>query len=355
MYRLINALAAGPWLLFVLLAFAAPASAREPEVMVVGNSIAKLTTPYLIGPLSGVRLEIWTEVNSNSNRGIELAEHAYKPSQSALVFDSGTTDPAATPPMIARSLRKVAALVGDDCIVVPTIEHAPSGAERVRENRAIFEFAASRPGTQVPEWSGLVAMRPKLWLQPRDFHANHQASTSRARLVRQAIHACLAFKAGHPKREPKTEPTHTPPVDRISERLESASANGPAGQGGFSARVSTGSPHGASFLVSEEGHTLYYYGGDRKGSGRSTCLGACAKAWPPLITEAPPSIYEEHDVNPALLGTIERPNGAKQVTYGGHPLYTFSGDRSGLTNGLGKVAFGAEWLALRPNGRTLRG
>jgi predicted lipoprotein with Yx(FWY)xxD motif len=48
----------------------------------------------------------------------------------------------------------------------------------------------------------------------------------------------------------------------------------------------------------------------------------------------------------SLLGTTRRGDGTTQVTYKGHPLYAFSGDRKpGDTKGQGVKAFGAKWNA----------
>ena len=52
------------------------------------------------------------------------------------------------------------------------------------------------------------------------------------------------------------------------------------------------------------------------------------------------------------LGTTARTGGAKQITYGGHPLYYFIGDKApGQTTGEGLKAFGAEWYVLSASGK----
>ena len=49
-------------------------------------------------------------------------------------------------------------------------------------------------------------------------------------------------------------------------------------------------------------------------------------------------------INQALLGTITRPDGTKQVTYNGHPLYYFTADTAaGIAHGQAVKTFGAEW------------
>jgi predicted lipoprotein with Yx(FWY)xxD motif len=99
-------------------------------------------------------------------------------------------------------------------------------------------------------------------------------------------------------------------------------------------------------LFDLSGHTLYRFDGD-KGSV-STCYGACAKAWPPALTEGK---IRAVDVPRKLVGTTKRKDGTIQLTYAGHPLYTHSGERQGKSNGHGVVAFGGEWHALRRSGK----
>ncbi len=103
-------------------------------------------------------------------------------------------------------------------------------------------------------------------------------------------------------------------------------------------------------IVDSEGMTLYYFQKDQKGSGKSKCEGACAEAWPPLVTEGEPEAMK--GVKAAMLGTIQRKDGTTQVTYAGWPLYTFVGDKKpGEDNGTDSKAFGASWYPLHPNGK----
>jgi predicted lipoprotein with Yx(FWY)xxD motif len=103
-------------------------------------------------------------------------------------------------------------------------------------------------------------------------------------------------------------------------------------------------------LVDSEGMTLYYFQKDQKGSGKSKCEGACAEAWPPLITEGEPEAMQ--GVKAAMLGTIKRDDGTTQVTYAGWPLYTFVEDKKpGEDNGTDSKAFGASWYPLHSNGK----
>jgi predicted lipoprotein with Yx(FWY)xxD motif len=103
-------------------------------------------------------------------------------------------------------------------------------------------------------------------------------------------------------------------------------------------------------LVDSTGHTLYLFKGDSGTS--SACSGACAVAWPPVRTGATPAVAG--GANAALVGTIPRSDGARQVTYNGHPLYTFVKDhKPGDVNGQGLTAFGAAWFAVSPAGNQI--
>jgi len=101
-----------------------------------------------------------------------------------------------------------------------------------------------------------------------------------------------------------------------------------------------------TILVNAQGRSLYLFLKDK--NGKSACSGACAKAWPPLMTTGKPKAAA--GANAKLLGTTKRSNGT-QVTYNGHPLYTFFQDtKAGQTNGQGSTAFGAAWYVMGTNG-----
>jgi predicted lipoprotein with Yx(FWY)xxD motif len=105
-------------------------------------------------------------------------------------------------------------------------------------------------------------------------------------------------------------------------------------------------------IVDSKGMTLYDFHKDK--GGKPACYGACAKGWPPLLTEGKPQAGE--GAMAAKLGMVERTDGTTQVTYAGHPLYTFIEDKKpGEANGNDVDAFGAEWYALRPSGQEAEG
>lgn len=100
-------------------------------------------------------------------------------------------------------------------------------------------------------------------------------------------------------------------------------------------------------LVDSNGMTLYDFHKDK--GATSSCYGPCAEGWPPMLTEGEPTVG--NGAMASKLGTTERKDGTMQVTYAGHPLYTFVADKKpGEANGNDVSAFGAEWYALKGNG-----
>ena len=94
----------------------------------------------------------------------------------------------------------------------------------------------------------------------------------------------------------------------------------------------TANPLG-TIVTATEGRTAYAFLKD-VGQPQPTCNDDCAKNWPPVTAAAAPSVGSGLDN--ARLGTVDRADGSKQVTYNGMPLYLFSGDaKAGDVNGQG--------------------
>jgi len=102
-----------------------------------------------------------------------------------------------------------------------------------------------------------------------------------------------------------------------------------------------------SVLVGADGKTLYVFDNDQ--GSTSSCEGGCASTWPPLATDGDPTAGD--GVDASLLGTTDRSDGTKQVTYDGHPVYNYSGDTAaGDTNGQG---VGGIWWAIGGDGQKI--
>jgi predicted lipoprotein with Yx(FWY)xxD motif len=76
---------------------------------------------------------------------------------------------------------------------------------------------------------------------------------------------------------------------------------------------------GTTVLTNANGFTLYSFAPDTPAS--SKCYGSCAAYWPP-VTGTPAA----GQGLPGTVTTITRTDGTHQLTYNGHPLYTYIGD-----------------------------
>jgi predicted lipoprotein with Yx(FWY)xxD motif len=97
-------------------------------------------------------------------------------------------------------------------------------------------------------------------------------------------------------------------------------------------------------LVDADGMALYLFTDDSPGV--SVCVDACLATWPALTIETGP--VAGRGVDAALLGTLTRDDGSRQVTYAGWPLYRYAGDTQlGDTTG---QAVNDVWFLIAPDG-----
>jgi predicted lipoprotein with Yx(FWY)xxD motif len=121
-----------------------------------------------------------------------------------------------------------------------------------------------------------------------------------------------------------------------------ASAKGPA-------TVKVSNSILGKILVNGSGRTLYMFTKDGRGKDRCATSRGCASVWPPLTTNGKP--IARSGAKSSLLGTIRLPNRSLQVTYAGHPLYTYSADlMPHETDYVGSPQFGGTWYAVSSAG-----
>jgi len=103
-------------------------------------------------------------------------------------------------------------------------------------------------------------------------------------------------------------------------------------------------------IVDVAGRALYLFDADR--GAASSCYDACASAWPPLLAVQAPGAGPNLDQ--ALVSTIARKDGSKQVAYNGHPLYYYLGDRSpGEIKCQAAVEYGGAWFVVSQRGEKI--
>jgi len=117
------------------------------------------------------------------------------------------------------------------------------------------------------------------------------------------------------------------------------------------ATVAVGASAYGRVLFDGRGFALYAFTRDR--AGRSTCSGACAKAWPPYIQSG--AVRAGTGTKSSLIATTRRADGRRQVTYAGRPLYYYVGDRKpGQILCQNVSEFGGLWLVVRGSGAPVR-
>lgn len=95
-------------------------------------------------------------------------------------------------------------------------------------------------------------------------------------------------------------------------------------------------------LTAPDGKTLYFNTVDTATSIK--CTGGCASLWPPLTGTAKAGT----GLDSMNFSTATRPDGTKQVTFNGHPLYEFADDSAGQANGNGMTDAGGRWIVATP-------
>ena len=110
--------------------------------------------------------------------------------------------------------------------------------------------------------------------------------------------------------------------------------------------IKTASSDFGTMLFDRSGQAIYLFAKER--TSKPECYGACAKAWPPVLTEGSPQAHG--DTRSGLLSTTRRSDGTSQVTYKGHPLYFYAheGKHQVLCHNVDE--YGGLWLVVTPKG-----
>ncbi len=99
-------------------------------------------------------------------------------------------------------------------------------------------------------------------------------------------------------------------------------------------------------LFDATGQAIYIW--ELEPTATPECYGDCAVAWPPVLTDGAP--VADGDVQPGLLGTVQRTDGGTQVTYNGHPLYYYVDEGPGEVRCHNVATHGGLWWVITPDG-----
>lgn len=113
--------------------------------------------------------------------------------------------------------------------------------------------------------------------------------------------------------------------------------------------LKTASSSKGEIVVDGKGMSVYYFTKDVKDSGKSNCTGDCLVAWPPVLTTNETPKVEGVT---GKVGTIDTPDGKKQVTIEGMPVYLWEKDKApGDITGQG---VGNVWYLVAPDGTMIK-
>jgi predicted lipoprotein with Yx(FWY)xxD motif len=152
--------------------------------------------------------------------------------------------------------------------------------------------------------------------------------------------ACVLAVAGCGEDDEPRAPDR-PPADAPAAQKEQQRA---ADKG---VRITLGESEFGSMLFDSRRQAIYIF--ERDTERRSVCYGACAEAWPPVLTKGRPKAGS--GVRQALLGTVTRKGGGQQVTYDGKPLYFYAHEEAGEVRCHNVNLNGGLWWVVGPDGR----
>jgi predicted lipoprotein with Yx(FWY)xxD motif len=131
--------------------------------------------------------------------------------------------------------------------------------------------------------------------------------------------------------------------------VASAQSSLPAARSSSAATVQLRHTNLGSILVSSSGRTLYEFTKDHAHKSSCATIRGCSAVWPSLKASGRPTAGS--GIKTSLLSTTS----GNQVTYAGHPLYTYSRDNGpGKTSYVGAKEFGGTWYAINAAGNTVK-
>jgi predicted lipoprotein with Yx(FWY)xxD motif len=134
--------------------------------------------------------------------------------------------------------------------------------------------------------------------------------------------------------------------------LAAASVSVAASQSG-PAKIRLGRTKLGMLVVNHSEFTIYAFTKDRRNHDACQSIRLCLHAWPPVTSAGAP--LAGRGVKASLLGTIKLKDGKRQVTYAGHPLYTYIGDtRPRETKFVNILQFNGFWPALNAAGKEVK-
>lgn len=135
--------------------------------------------------------------------------------------------------------------------------------------------------------------------------------------------------------------------------LCASAAVAPAGASSSRAKLQLRKTSVGTILVNGRGYTVYAFTKDRRNQDNCQKSSTCLRVWPPVTTTGTP--IAGPGVKRSLIGTIKLKTGAKQLTYGGHPLYTYIADSHPAETIYVNISnLGGRWPAVNAAGQEVK-
>jgi lysophospholipase L1-like esterase len=174
-----------------LVTAAAPAQAPERSLLVVGDSLAEGTRPYIPQELPGWRIRQSTKVSRHAAEGDDVMRRYGDRLPRVIHASLGTNDDPRDVDGFRSAIRAVMRVAGADrCVVWANIVRPPYAGVGYRGyNRALADEDARRDNLLVLNWKRMVHRHPE-WLARDGVHVSAEGYAARARATARLVRRC---------------------------------------------------------------------------------------------------------------------------------------------------------------------
>ena len=174
-----------------LAAAAAPAQAAERSLLVVGDSLAEGTRPYVPGELPGWRVRQSTKVSRHAAQGDDVMRRYGRSLPRVIHVSLGTNDDPSQTAAFGAAVGDVMDVAGEDrCVVWANIVRPPYGGVSYRGyNGVLRREDEARDNLLVLNWVRMVRRHPE-WLADDGVHVSVAGYRARARAVARLVRRC---------------------------------------------------------------------------------------------------------------------------------------------------------------------
>ena len=174
-----------------LVAATTPAHAAEHSLLVVGDSLAEGTRPYIPKELPGWRIRQSTKVSRHASDGDDIMRRYGDRLPRVIHASLGTNDDPRDVGGFRAAIRAVMKVAGGErCVVWANVVRPPyAGVSYRGYNRALAAQDARRDNLLVLNWKRMAHRHPE-WLADDGVHVSADGYAARARAVARLVRRC---------------------------------------------------------------------------------------------------------------------------------------------------------------------